>query len=185
MNVLLTSCGLETQAITDTFLRMLPKPPADTRALFIPTAACNPDAIEVLPKCLNDLLKCVVPRENITVHDLHDPIEGQLSEHWDAVYICGGETRYLLRRINEQGFRGQLLEFIEEDGVVLGVSAGSIIFASTLPDNLGLLPCPLDVHCPDNSCDRPGPVDPHQQGRIRLGNRQALLWENGVPMVME
>ena len=66
MNVLLTSCGLETPAITDAFLRMLPKSPADTRALFIPTAACNPDAIEVLPKCLNDLLKCGIPRENIT-----------------------------------------------------------------------------------------------------------------------
>lgn len=184
MNVLLTSCGLETQAIADAFLELLPVKPAAARVLFIPTAARDPDAIEVLPKCLNDLLKIGIPRENITVHDLHDPIEGPLSKQWDAVYLCGGDTRYLLRRVNEQGFREQLLQFIGEDGVVLGVSAGSIIFAANLPESLDLLPCPLDVHCPDETCDHPGPIADVQQ-RIRLGNRQALLWQNGVPVVME
>lgn len=184
MRVLLTSCGLETPAITDTFLRLLPSAPAAARVLFIPTAAINPDAIEVLPKCLNDLLRIGVPRENITVHDLHDPIDGPLAARWDAVYICGGDTRYLLRRVNEGGFRWQLLRFIEEGGPVLGVSAGSIIFAANLPENLGLLPCPLDVHCPDRACDAPGPV-PARANRIRLGNRQAILWQNGAPHVME
>ena len=185
MNLLLTSCGLETPAITDTFLRMLPKAPSETRALFIPTAACNPDAIEVLPKCLHDLLKIGIPRENITVHDLHDPIEEPLSAQWDAVYLCGGDTRYLLRRINESGFRERLLQLISEGGVVLGVSAGSLIFADNLPENLGLLPCPLDVHCPDDACDRPGPVHFRDQTRIRLGNRQALLWKNNIPTIIE
>ena len=183
MNVLLTSCGLETPAITDAFLRMLPKSPADTRALFIPTAACNPDAIEVLPKCLNDMLKIGVPRENITVHDLHDPIEGPIRKRWDAVYLCGGDTRYLLRRVHEGGFRERLMTFIAEGGAVLGVSAGSIIFAANLPENLGLLPCPLDVHCPDETRDQPGPIA--RRERIRLGNRQAILWRDQVPNVIE
>lgn len=185
MNLLLTSCGLETQAITDVFLRLLPKAPTDTRALFIPTAARDPDAIEVLPKCLHDLLRIGVPRENITVHDLHDPIEEPLLAQWDAIYLCGGDTRYLLRRVNEQGFRNQLLRFIKEGGMVLGVSAGSLLFAENLPDHLGLLPCSLDVHCPDDACDRPGPIDLHQCRRIRLGNRQAILWQNGAPHIVE
>ena len=47
-----------------------------SEALFIPTAANTPDAIEVLPKCLNDLLKCGIPRENITVYDLYDALDG-------------------------------------------------------------------------------------------------------------
>ena len=183
MNVLLTSCGLETPAIADAFLRMLPVAPTEARILFVPTAAVNPDAIEVLPKCLADMLKIGVPQGNITVYDLHDPIEGPLAERWHAVYLCGGETRYLLRRINEGGFREQLLDFIRDNGVVLGVSAGSIIFASTLPENLGLLSCPLDVHCHDDACDRPGPVAEACE-RVRLGNRQALLWRDGVPCVM-
>ena len=56
MRVMLTSCGLETEQIKKHFLGMLGKEPADTKALFIPTAAINADAIEVLPKCMNDLL---------------------------------------------------------------------------------------------------------------------------------
>lgn len=184
MHVLLTSCGLETQAIADAFLGMLPVEPAAARVLFIPTAAVHPDAIEVLPKCLNDMLRLGVPREQITVYDLHDPIEGPLSARWDAVYLCGGDTRYLLRRVNEGGFRERLLAFIEEGGAVLGVSAGSLIFAANLPDNLGLLPCPLDVHCPDEARDQPGPIA-GGPARVRLGNRQAILWRAKVPNVIE
>ena len=37
--------------------------PADTKALFIPTAAIDAEAIEVLPKCMNDLLKCGILKE--------------------------------------------------------------------------------------------------------------------------
>lgn len=184
LNVMLTSCGLETPALQAAFLRLLPKRPAQTRALFITTAANQPDAIEVLPKCLHDLLKCGVPKENITVHDLHDPIEGPLLERWDAVYLCGGDTRYLLRRVNESGFRELLMDFMARDGVVLGVSAGSIIFADTLPDNLGLLPCPLNVHCPDDACERPGPINLRCE-RIDLGNRQGIIWQDSIPVVME
>lgn len=184
MRMLLTSCGLETPAITGAFLRMLPAAPDEARVLFIPVAAIDPDAIEVLPKCLSDMLNIGVPRDHITVYDLHDPIDGPLAKRWHAVYLCGGDTRYLLRRINEHGFRKQLLDFISSDGAVLGVSAGSIIFATNLPNNLGLLSCPLDVHCPDSACDRPGPVG-HERDRIRLGNRQALLWTDQTPCVIE
>lgn len=184
-NVLLTSCGLETPAIADALLRLLPVPPADARALFIPTAAIQPDAIEVLPKCLHDLLKIGVPSGNITVYDLHDPIDGPLARQWDVVYLCGGETYYLLRRIREQGFHRQLLDFIAEGGVVIGVSAGSLIFATNIPDHLGLLPCPLDVHCPDDTRVAPGPLSLRPGERIRLGNRQAILWQGDLPTVIE
>ncbi len=33
------------------------KEPEDTKAIFIPTAVIGADAIEVLLKCMNDLLK--------------------------------------------------------------------------------------------------------------------------------
>lgn len=185
MKCILTSCGLETQAITDAFLSLLPKAPQYVRALFIPTAAVDPDAIEVLPKCLNDLLKCGIPRANITVYDLHDPMPGPLADRFDVVYLCGGRTSYLLRRINEQGFREKLLRFISDGGVVLGVSAGSLIFAANLPDNLALLACPLDVHCPDDSRERPGRYPVSREERIHLGNRQAILCDGNDLTILE
>ena len=42
------------------FTDMLQKSPSETKAIFILTAANSPDAIDVLPTCLNDLglLKC-------------------------------------------------------------------------------------------------------------------------------
>ena len=58
MRVLLTSAGLETQEIKECFVDMVSKEMSLVKALFIPTAAIDADAIEVLPKCMNDLLKC-------------------------------------------------------------------------------------------------------------------------------
>lgn len=171
MHVLLTSCGLETKAIQDAFMDMLPKQPENITAMFVPTAAIDPDAVEVLPKCLNDLLKCGIQRKNIFVNDLHAPLEEGISS--DVVYLCGGNTEYLLRRINEQPFRQQLLAFIAKDGVVLGVSAGSVIFSAALPENLGLLPYPLHVHC--ENCDKAGEYPLDWEKPVRLGNEQAMI----------
>ena len=185
MNVMLTSCGLETECIARAFLAMLPKPPADIRALYIPTAANDPDAIEVLPKCLNDLLKIGIARENITVYDLYDAPKTPLADFYDVIYFCGGSTPYLLRRIRERGFEKPLAEYIACDGVVLGVSAGSRIFADDLPGNLGLLSCGLDVHCADDSCIRPGSYPVEREERIRLGNRQAILVKEDSLTVIE
>ena len=75
MRVLLTSAGLETEEIKECFVDMAGKDMSDVKALFIPTAAIDPDAIEVLPKCMNDLLKCGVLGENIDVFDLHTGME--------------------------------------------------------------------------------------------------------------
>lgn len=183
MNVLLTSCGLETKVIERAFLDMLSKSSSEIRALFIPTAANSPDAIEVLPKCLNDLLKCGIKRENIFVYDLHDTIE-DINKNYDVIYLCGGSSEYLLRRINEQGFRDKLLEFINYGGVVIGVSAGSMIFADNMPNNLGLLKCALDVHCSDEICDKEGHYKKDRSERIKLGNNQAIIFEEeGISII--
>lgn len=174
MNILLTSCGLETEKIENTFKNMFTKPLTEVRAMFIPTAADSVDAIEVLPKCLNDLLKVGIRRENIFVYDLYDKIDEKICASYDVIYLCGGNPDYLLRRINERRFNSKLLEFINSEGVAVGVSAGSMIFADNMPDNLGVLKCALDVHCGDN-CEKPGRYPISRSERIRLGNSQALI----------
>ena len=147
MKVMLTSCGIETEALKERFLLLLGKAPAEAKALFIPTAAIDADAIAVLPECMNDLLKCGIPKENIQVFDLHRNMPIDELQLFDVVYLCGGRTAYLLERINNTGFRDALLSYIANNGLVLGVSAGSVIFASNLPGNLGLLDAKLNVHC--------------------------------------
>lgn len=173
MRVMLTSCGLETDKLKQRFLTMLAKDVSQTKALFIPTAAIDADAIAVLPKCMNDLLKCGIPSANIRVFDLHENIPLEELTQYDVVYLCGGRTAYLLARMNQTGFANTLLSYIRGGGFVLGVSAGSIIFASNLPDNLGLVDAPLDVHCAEG--DLPGKVSFPHKDRIRLTNTGAML----------
>ena len=96
MKVMLTSCGIETEKIKKHFLEMLGKAPSDTRALFIPTAAIDADAIEVLPKCLEDLLKCGIPKEQIEVFDLHRNMQLQELKAFDVVYFCTGYSVFCL-----------------------------------------------------------------------------------------
>ena len=182
MRVMLTSCGLETEQIKEHFLQMLGKEPADTKALFIPTAAINADAIEVLPKCMNDLLKCGIPKENIRVFDLHRNMPIDELKTYDVVYLTGGWTSYLLERINDTGFRNTLLDYIRDGGFVIGVSAGSIIFANNLPGNLGLLDTKLDVHCETSSYT--GKVFFPMIKNMKLSNTAAILIRS-IPDDME
>ena len=173
MRVMLTSCGLETERLTGAFLKMLGKTPSSTKALFIPTAAIEADAIGVLPKCMNDLLKCAIPKENIKVFDLHNNMTIEELLSFDVIYLAGGNASYLLSRINDTGFRNTLAEFIQGNGLLIGVSAGSLIFANNLPANLGLLNTKLEVHSENSSTI--GKISFPLIENIRLSNTAAML----------
>ena len=108
---------------------------------------CRSMSFGVLPKCMNDLLKCGIQNKNIKVYDLHIGMDFDELRRYDVVYLCGGSTAYLLDRINSTGFNTTLMEYIQDNGPVIGVSAGSLIFSNNLPGNLGLIDTKLDVHC--------------------------------------
>lgn len=173
MKVMLTSCGIETEAIKTCFLQWLGKSPAEAKALFIPTAAITADAIQVLPACMDDLLKCGILPENIKVFDLHRNMPLDELQTFDVVYLCGGTTAYLLARINETGFRDSLLAYIHAGGMVIGVSAGSMIFVDYLPDNLGLLNVRMSVH--SKQTNLLGKVTFPVTETIELSNTAAML----------
>lgn len=173
MKVLLTSAGLETDEIKQHFMKILEKDMLNVKALFIPTAAIDADAIEVLPKCMNDLLKCGIDKKNIKVFDLHIGMDITELQKYDVVYLCGGNTTYLLERVNATGFNRTLMEYIEKNGMVIGVSAGSLLFSNNLPDNLGLINTKLDVHCPDG--EKKGKVNFPLKDNLRLTNTCALV----------
>lgn len=173
MRVLLTSAGLETEEIKECFLELAAKDMSLVKALFIPTAAIDADAVKVLPKCMNDLLKCGIPEKNIDVYDLHASMAFEKLQQYDVVYLCGGNTQYLLERINATMFRESLTEYINANGLVIGVSAGSLIFSNNLENNLGLIGTKLDVHCIMG--DRKGKLAYPFKNNIRLTNTCALV----------
>lgn len=55
----------------------------------------------------------------------------------------------MLERVNATGFSITLMEYIKQDGMVIGVSTGSLLFSNNLVGNLGLINTRLDVHCPN------------------------------------
>lgn len=173
MRVLLTSAGLETEEIKECFLDMVNKDMSLVKALFIPTAAINAGAIGVLPKCMNDLLKCGIQDKNIKVYDLHVGMKSEELQQYDVVYLCGGDTHYLLERIKETGFDKTLMAYIQKDGLVIGVSAGSLIFANNLSGNLGLIDTKLDVHCAEG--EKRGKVTYPLKDNVRLTDTCALV----------
>ena len=186
MRVLLTSAGLETEEIKECFLDMAGKDMSLIKALFIPTAAIDADAIEVLPKCMNDLLKCGILDKNIVVYDLHAKIEFENLQQYDVVYLCGGNTHYLLERINATGFNKSLMEYINDNGLVIGVSAGSLIFSNNLDNNLGLIDTKLDVHCIIG--ERRGNLTYTLKTNVKLTNTCALVirdFPDGVEIIGE
>ena len=173
MRVLLTSAGLETEEIKACFVDMAGKDMSFVKALFIPTAAIDADAIGVLPKCMNDLLKCGILGKNIDVCDLHAGVAFEKLKQYDVVYLCGGNTQYLLERINATRFHESLMAYINDNGLVIGVSAGSLIFSNNLEKNLGLIDTKLDVHCVMG--EKRGKVTYPLKENVKLTNTCALV----------
>lgn len=182
MKVLLTSAGFENKKISDAFLSMIHKDPKDITVVFIPTAANTADAIAMLPKCMNDLLNIGINKGNIHVYDLHYKMKYQLLKQYDAVYVCGGSTDYLIERVNKTGFKGALLRYIRQDGVYVGVSAGSCIAATNVKGGLGLIHALLNVHC--EAGEMPGPLHPDRD-HINLTNRQSIVIRDQEILILE
>ena len=181
--ILLTSAGFENKAIEKIFLELVRRKPEEIKALFIPTAAVFPDAIAVLPKCMDDLLNAGVLPKNITVFDLHCGMSYEELSKYDTVYFCGGDPQYLLNRINDTNFNITLEQFADNGGVYVGVSAGSIVTAQDLPDNLGYINCTLSVHVSEGS--KSGMIDTSSCPHIKLTNGQAILIDGDECSIVE
>lgn len=56
----------------------------------------------------------------------------ELDNRFSAVYVGGGNTFMLLKKIRESNFEHELVRFLEEGGVFYGGSAGAIICGKTI-----------------------------------------------------
>lgn len=145
--ILLTSTGFENDNIKNKFLELLNCDVTKAKILFIITAANDPDAVRILSKCLDDLTNCDIPDENITIYDMHRLLTQDEINQYDAIYVCGGSTKYLVDRISELNFKSIIDNYIENGGIYIGVSAGSVAASGNYQNGLCLIKNNLDVHC--------------------------------------
>ena len=131
--LLLTSAGFTNQKISDEFLKLLNRPTSKTKVIFVPTAAKSEDRYEesevwkYVEESRAELIRTGIKEENIKTLDLDHKIRYEETKGFDIIYVCGGNTFYLLAKAKESGFDNIIKKFVEKGGVYVGVSAGSIL----------------------------------------------------------
>lgn len=180
-NILLTSTGFENKNIENKFLELLNKDVETAKVLFIITAAIDIDSVKILSKCADDLLNCGIKNDNITVYNMHKPIEKEEIKKFDAIYVCGGSTKYLIERMNEVNLKTSLDKFIENGGIYIGVSAGSVAASGKYENNLEFIKNEIDVHCENGSYN--GKII--DNNKISLTDNQAIYISDNEMIIFE
>ena len=177
--ILLTAAGLQNPRMAAAFLRLLGKPAAEARLLFVPTAATSAEALRMLAKCIDELYRVGFGPDQVVVYTLDRGLTYAELATFDVVYFAGGSAEYLLRRVKEAAFDPTLSAFVNAGGFFMGVSAGSVLAA-----DLGIVNCRFTgIHCPDGSPN--GPIDLGIHPDIRLTDNQALVVDENGAVVFE
>ena len=125
--LLLTSNGFENPKIGKEFLKLVNKPVSEIKILFIPNASRTKEELHYISLSKKELIDLGIEKENIIEYNLdRDVSDGEL-ENIDVVYMCGGNTFYLLYKVRESKFDEKINEIVNKGIVYVGVSAGSMI----------------------------------------------------------
>lgn len=179
--ILLTSTGFDNDNIKNKFLSLLNKDINDVKILFVITAAQDPGAVRILSSCLDDLSKCNIPDDNITIYDMHNKLDITEINKYDAIYVCGGNTNYLVKRMDEINFKEQVNEYFNNGGIYIGVSAGTISVSGKYSNDFNLISNIVDVHC--NNGSENGVID--YDGKIYLTDNQAIYIDDDKSIIFE
>lgn len=125
MKLLLTSSGIDNDKIGKEFLKLVDKPASEIKILFVPTASRTEEELYYVAESKKELLDLGIKKKDIVDYNLGNELEGL--DDFDVMYVCGGNTFYLLHRIRESGFDKVIKEFVESGKVYVGVSAGSMV----------------------------------------------------------
>lgn len=133
MKLLLTSTGLINDSIAQAFTDMVAKPVDEVRVAFIPTAL-NPgaDNTRYLAEIFTNLNNLGV--KHIDIVDVDGLRKEQFLsrlEAADVIYVCGGNTYYLLDRVRKSGLGDELGKLLETR-LYVGESAGSILVTPSI-----------------------------------------------------
>lgn len=110
----------------------LPKPLIDCKLLYITTAAKEASDDTFVKSHKNRMNALGVRFEE---YDITDKTTAELKEkfsYFDIIHIEGGNPFYLLKIAREVGLKAALKEFLDNDGVYIGTSAGSYLACKTI-----------------------------------------------------
>ena len=126
MKLLLTSNGLTSKRLGKEFVRLLEKRVQDSKILVIHTAQ-KPEHMIFVNEVGEEISKQGILLSNISYVNISGEIPNILLSKYDAVYVCGGNTYFILDRIRKTRLDNSLKRYVKSGGLYIGVSAGSII----------------------------------------------------------
>lgn len=182
-NLILTSTGFTNKNIEKKFLELVNLPNDKIEVIFIPTAAITENAKAMIPLCKDDLLNAGVLENNIVTYDLDRIMNCNEICNFNVIYVCGGTSQHLLNRMNEMKFNIPLKKFLDNGGVYVGVSAGSVVLSQNLTENLGYINCTLKVHSEDGTdC---GYLNVSNCPNVKLTDNQAIIIMDDEIVIIE
>ncbi|MBN1624456.1 MAG: Type 1 glutamine amidotransferase-like domain-containing protein [Clostridia bacterium] len=172
MKLFLTSAGFDNRLLVDEFFKLTDKTGKSLKALFIPTALNTPEMREAIPVFMEDLYCLGITDENITVYDLEESFLGEISD-FDVMLFTAGNPDFLMERINSVGFKKSIDEFLEKDGIYIGISAGSDIVAANIKNGLGYINTIIECHAKNGK--PAGILNIEAIDKVLLTDNQALV----------
>lgn len=126
MKLMLTSSGLTSKKLRNSFVGLLEKKVTENKVLVVHTAQ-KPEHMAFVSSVGNELSEAGILHPNISYLNIAKSNTFPRPFDYDIVYVCGGNTYYILDRIRKVGLDKSLKRFVKNGGVYVGVSAGSII----------------------------------------------------------
>jgi len=120
----LTSAGFLNKEISDLFLKELDKEPSQSRIFMVTSARTKEEEyyIEESRKELVDL-----GFKDIFIYNLDKRVSINEVKDCDVIYICGGNTYYIMKKFRETGLDKIVIKSVNQGKIYVGVSAGSIM----------------------------------------------------------
>ncbi len=115
--LLLTSAGFQNPETADEFLKLADKTPSEIKVIFIPTASSRTEEeLKHVIESKKELADIDIRKENIKTLDLNHRISYDEVVGFDAIYVCGENTFYLLQKVREACLDKIIKKFVEDGG---------------------------------------------------------------------
>ena len=129
--IVLTSCGIIDSELKAQFYNLLNKDASAMKLLYITIAVEGEKDTDRtwLEEEYETILDLGIKEENIKEFKYEENID---FEDYDAIYMIGGNTFYLLKELREKKLDVKIKHAIDNGVIYIGSSAGSIILGKTI-----------------------------------------------------
>jgi peptidase E len=138
MKLLLTSGGITTDKLQETLRELLTKPAEENNVLIIELNWGDENYPKYLEETKQRLIRTGFSSKNLATYDLSSSNPPPSINNYDVLMIFSGNHFHYMKRIRELGLVQGIRDFIEREGVYIGVSGGSVMMSPDMDDGLSM-----------------------------------------------